>query len=219
MAENKKSFVLYSDQRSMIDMLSDEHAGQLLKHIYSYVNDENPINDNILINLAFEPIKQQLKRDLVKWESTKEGRSKAGKASAEKRKLQQEATNSTNVKSVQQEATNSTVNDNVNVNVNVINNNIEERKLKFANYLKPYLDSYGKDVLNNFFAYWSEHGPNDKKMRYEKEKSFNTHLRLIRWVQNDKTFKPKKEVLFTTPEGIEITDKTVLHTYKQTGLV
>lgn len=122
MAENKKSFVLYSDQRSIIDMLPDELAGQLIKHIYAYVNDENPVNDNPMVNLAFEPIKLQLKRDLQRWEETKEGRSKAGKASAEARrnKIEQQSTNLTNVDFVQQTSTNSTVNVNDNVNVNDI---------------------------------------------------------------------------------------------------
>jgi len=127
MAEGKKSFVLYSDQRSIIEMLSDEKAGKLLKHMFAYVNDENPVSDDPLILLAFEPIKLQMKRDLVKWETTKGVRSDAGKASAEARRLakehQQTLTNSTNVNFVQQSSTNSTVNvnDTVNVNVNVIN--------------------------------------------------------------------------------------------------
>ena len=109
MAENKTSFILYSDQRSLINLLSDEQAGVLLKHIFAYVNDENPINTDQLINVVFEPIKQQFKRDLVKWERTKEGRSAAGKASAEARRINK----------AQQSLTNPTVNDNVNVNVNV----------------------------------------------------------------------------------------------------
>ena len=86
MAENKTSFVLYSDQRTLIELLSNEQAGVLFKHIFAYVNDENPICTDQLITIAFEPIKQQFKRDLVKWERTKEGRSKAGLASAEARK-------------------------------------------------------------------------------------------------------------------------------------
>jgi predicted N-acyltransferase len=123
MAENKKSFVLYTDSQGLVNQLPDEIAGRLFKHIYAYVNDENPISDELLLNIAFEPIKMQLKRDLKKWEETKEGRSVAGKASAEARRLakinQQDLTNSTNVHFVQQTSTNSTVNDNVNVNVNV----------------------------------------------------------------------------------------------------
>jgi uncharacterized protein YccT (UPF0319 family) len=72
MAKDKKSFLLYADQQSVFKQLPDEIAGQLIKHIFSYVNDENPITDNLIINIAFEPIKLQLKRDLQKYESIRE---------------------------------------------------------------------------------------------------------------------------------------------------
>ena len=81
MAENKTSFVLYSDSKSIIDLLTNEQAGLLLKTLFAYVNDENPKIDNS-IALVFEMIKLQLKRDLKKWEQTKEGRSAAGKGAA-----------------------------------------------------------------------------------------------------------------------------------------
>ena len=118
MAENKKGFVLYADQRSIIDMLSNEKAGELIKHIFSYVNDENPINNDPLVLLAFEPIKLQLKRDLIKWEDTRSKRSKAGKISAEKRSKHNKHM-LTHVQSVEHNSTNSTVivNDTVNVTV------------------------------------------------------------------------------------------------------
>jgi len=127
MAENKKGFILYADQKELFKQLPNEKAGELIKHIFAYVNDEEPITEDLLISLAFTPIKQQFKRDLKKWENTREGRSKAGKASAEARrnKKEQELTNSTNVNFVQQSSTNSTVNDNVNVNVTV-NDNVKE---------------------------------------------------------------------------------------------
>jgi hypothetical protein len=189
MAENKTSFVLYSDQRTLIDLLSNEQAGKLLKHIYAYVNDENPICEDVLINVAFEPIKQQFKRDLKKWERTKESRSKAGLASAEARKNKQNSTNSTNVKCVQQSSTNSTVNvnDNVNVNVNVndIKDNIVSRKLKFSQTLKPFLDLYGKDMLNAFYEYWTEENKSNTKFKQEMQKTWNLKSRLERWSKND----------------------------------
>jgi ASC-1-like (ASCH) protein len=85
MAENKKGFILYADQKELFSQLPDEIAGKLIKHIMAYVNDENPVSDDILINIAFTPIKLQLKRDLVKFEETKASRSVAGKIGAEKR--------------------------------------------------------------------------------------------------------------------------------------
>lgn len=120
MAKDKKGFILYADQKELFDQLPNEKAGELIKHIFSYVNDENPINKDLIINLAFTPIKQQLKRDLQKFEDVKVKRSEAGKKSAEAREIkrQQALTNSTSVKSVQQTLTNPTVRDNVTVTVN-----------------------------------------------------------------------------------------------------
>jgi hypothetical protein len=79
MAHNKKSFILYADQKGVFDQLPDELAGKLIKHILAYVNDENPISDNLIINIAFEPIKQSLKRDLRRWEDYIEKQSLNGK--------------------------------------------------------------------------------------------------------------------------------------------
>jgi hypothetical protein len=69
----------------------------------------------------------------------------------------------------------------VNNKVLNIKNNIEERKLKFADALKPFLDEYGRDMLNDFYFYWTEHGENDKKLRFEKEKTFGISQRLRTW--------------------------------------
>ncbi len=119
MADNKKTIVVYTDWIHQFEPLTDEEAGKLIKHFFRYVNDQNPDSDR-MTELLFTPIKHQLKRDLIKWETTLEGRSKAGKASAEARKLAKEqgSTNSTNVESVEENSTNST--DNVNDNVNDI---------------------------------------------------------------------------------------------------
>jgi len=78
MAENKKSFVLYADLISNIDHLTNEEKGILFNHLLEYVNDMNPILEDRLILTAWKPIERQLKRDLQKYEGTKEERSKSG---------------------------------------------------------------------------------------------------------------------------------------------
>jgi hypothetical protein len=78
MAENKKSFVLYSDLIHTVEKLQDEDAGKLFKHILRYVNDMNPTAENFITELAFEPVKQSMKRDLIKWEEKKQKQSEAG---------------------------------------------------------------------------------------------------------------------------------------------
>lgn len=68
MAKDKTSFILYCDQQGVFNQLPDDIAGKLIKHIFAYVNDENPVSTELLINIAFEPIKLQLKRDLRKYD-------------------------------------------------------------------------------------------------------------------------------------------------------
>lgn len=78
MAEGKKSFLLYADLINIVSKLPDETAGKLLKLILEYVNDKDPVVDDLLLSIAFEPIKLQLKRDLIKWSGEKELKSSAG---------------------------------------------------------------------------------------------------------------------------------------------
>lgn len=77
MAEGKKSFLLYCDSIGLVSKMPDESAGKLLKHLFSYVNDENPETDDPFVDMAFEHFKQYLKRDLKKFENKKEERSKS----------------------------------------------------------------------------------------------------------------------------------------------
>ncbi len=72
MATDKKSFLLYCDLIHTVDQLTNEQAGDLFKHILKYVNDQDPQTDNVITRIAFEPIKQALKRDLLKYESIRQ---------------------------------------------------------------------------------------------------------------------------------------------------
>jgi len=117
MADGKKSFVAYADWKDTFDNLPDEIAGKLIKHIFAYVNDENPISNDFIIDAVFSNIKNTLKRDLKKWESQLEQRRNAGKKSAEMRALTK--INDRSI-SLNEKTRNSTVSDSVNVSVNEI---------------------------------------------------------------------------------------------------
>jgi len=69
MAKDKKSFLLYCDIIHTVEQLTDEQAGSLFKHILQYVNDKEPCSESIITKIAFEPIKQSLKRDLDRYDS------------------------------------------------------------------------------------------------------------------------------------------------------
>lgn len=180
MATDKKSFILYAELINVVEKLSNEQAGILLKHVLRYVNDQNPVAPDQFTEVIFEPIRLMLKRDLVKYENIRE----KNKDNAKKR---WDAVAFDRIQSNTYDA----VNDNVNVNdiVNKDNiNRIDDRKRSFYNSLKNYLPEYSKGLLREFYEYWTEHGPKDRKMRYEKEKSFDVSRRLKTWSANQKKF-------------------------------
>ena len=125
MAEGKKSFIAYSDWYGTFKELPDDIAGQLIKYIFSYVNDENPKpHENFIINALFQQVKSTLKRDLEKWEQQREQRSKAGKKSAKLRATKSNERSTV----VNEKVRNPTVSVNVNVNdnINIYNKFVEE---------------------------------------------------------------------------------------------
>tara|TARA_R110000868_G_scaffold120421_3_gene319540 strand:- start:780 stop:1460 length:681 start_codon:yes stop_codon:yes gene_type:complete len=197
MAENKKSFVLYVDIIHTFEELTDEEAGKLIKHILKYVNDLNPIAEDKITKIAFEPIKQQLKRDLRKYETIIEKRSAAGKKSAELRnnKSQQVLTS---VNTINLCSTNPTDSVNDNVNVNEINNiSITQAKAgdidfdKFINLFNSFADrkfrlnaKIKKDLISR-----------------RKEYSANDILIAIRNAHNDR-YHIETKFKYLTPEFI-----------------
>ena len=71
-------------------------------------------------------------------------------------------------------------------------NNIDERKLKFASTLKPFVDLYGKDLLNDFYKYWTEPNKSNTKFKQELEKTWSLERRLNTWAKNDTNFNKQK---------------------------
>jgi len=113
--------------------MPNEDAGELLKHILNYVNDEHPETENLLVKMAFGHMKPLLKKDLKKWDEKINRYRKMGKASAEKRRKNKQL-NTVEPKLTYVEPKNTVnVNDNVNVNVNVNDNvNINSKKNGFS---------------------------------------------------------------------------------------
>lgn len=70
--EGKNKVIVYADWISTFEELSDAEAGRLVKHFFRYINDKAPEPPNKIIRIAFEHIKQTLKRDLAAWKKKSE---------------------------------------------------------------------------------------------------------------------------------------------------
>jgi hypothetical protein len=188
MAENKKSVLLYCDIIHTVEKLDNETAGELFKHYLRYINDLNPSTDNVLVDVSFEPIKQNLKRDLKKWESRAERSRENGKQGGRPKNIEKPSgliDNPAEPKKPVKDTVTVNVTDTVNVKVKDIK---EERANKFAASVLLN-DSYDKKMLEAFTDYWTESGENQKKLRFEFEKVFNIPKRLKTWYSRQNKFK------------------------------
>jgi hypothetical protein len=156
MAENKKSFIAYADWKETFDSLPDEVAGKLIKHIFAYVNDENPSTDDYVINGIFANIKNTLKRDLKKWEKQYEQRVNAGRRSAEVRKQNATTVNDRST-TVDENQISSTVSDSVSDSVTV-NDSVNEEpnnKLLLSQVDESTLNDREKEYYQIASSFWT----------------------------------------------------------------
>lgn len=64
----------------------------------------------------------------------------------------------------------------------------EKRKEKFYQELVPYVETYGRSMIRQFFDYWSEPNKSGSRMRFEQEKTWDLNRRLCRWFNNNKQY-------------------------------
>ena len=87
----------------------------------------------------------------------------------------------------------------------------EKRRQKFYNSLIPYVQQYGKQMIREFYDYWSEQNKSRTKMRFEMERTWELSRRLATWAANEEKFRKKTTTRYdrrnefgrTAPENFE----------------
>ncbi len=161
----KDSFILYTEQKEVIDNLSDEDAGKLFKGIFEYTLGNEPEFNNLL-KLVFIPIRQQLERNAKKYSEIREKRRIAG-AKGGKQKIANQANANFAKQNQANQAVNVHVNDNDNVYLSLDkykeNNNTNFQKGKFKKPTIEEIKNYcleRKNTINaqQFFDYYESKG-------------------------------------------------------------
>jgi len=215
MAENKKSFILYCDLIHTVKKLPDDKAGILFKHLLSYVNDENPTTDDLLVEVAFEPIKRQLKRDLEKFEEVKIKRSEAGKLGGRpKNQTKAKKANALfekQTKAKKADTDNDTDNDNVTVNDNDISSIILS-EIKISDVPIEEIEFYKIALAFNqlFEKNISEAGGTLKHIKSAKYKQWVNPIRLL--MVSDGITKEKLTLVFKFLQNDEFWKKNIQST-------
>lgn len=166
---NRDSMIFYRSFYESVNGLSPIIKAEVYDAIFRYGLDfEEPSFTDEIARALFTLIKPQLDANIKRFENGKKPKTKQSESKTEAKQ--------------KQKISESEANNNVNVNDNVNKNiNIEERKNKFYDAIAKYVDEYPKEMLRDFFNYWTEHGENDKKLRFEKEKTFGIKQRLSTW--------------------------------------
>lgn len=158
----KDSFILYTEQKEVVDKLTDEQAGKIFKAIYEYVKTDKMPKLDGLLDIVIIPFKQSLDRNMEKWEEIKKKRSEAGKIGAEikKQKQAKEANANFAKNKIANQAVNVSVPVPVNVNDNVtttvVNNASDscvdglQKIIEFYNNNIGLLSPYGLEVLQDY---------------------------------------------------------------------
>lgn len=166
----KKSFILYHDQKEVVDELNDEQAGKLLKAIYEY-NVNKKITLTGSLKLVFIPFKTAFDRNNDKWDETAEKRSQAGKKHTGNQYTRKKEKEMEQMEQVFQNGTNGTVSVSVsdsvsdNVNVSVSDNvsvgvNIPSTPAPVFDFCLSVFGEYDEKDLEKsckrFFKYYKE---------------------------------------------------------------
>lgn len=166
--QEKNSFILYTDQKEVVDKLTDEQAGKLMKALYQYSENGTMPELDTLLEIAIIPIKQSIDKNNEKWEEERQKRSEAGRLGGLKKAKNQQASSDakqsqamlSNAKECQAEPSNAKeclANQAVYVNVsdNVIKEKIDKKESPKKTFVKPTADevrTYCRERRNNVNA-------------------------------------------------------------------
>jgi hypothetical protein len=169
----RDSMLIYRSFYEAIKELPLEEQGQVWNAIYELGLNGVEVCPPGIPGTIFKLIKPQIEANLKRFQNGKSSKYKQSESKTQANEEQSES---------KQEANN-------NNNVNVNKNNILLRNKAFYDSLVPYVKDYPKEMLREFFEYWTEIGEHDKKMRFEKEKTWGLSRRLSTWHKRSLSYK------------------------------
>ena len=206
----KRTFLLYTSDRSQVELLTNEEAGILFKALFDYAEKgQELVTNNRTLAVVFAMFKGKLEIDSERYKDIVEKRREAGRRGNEVRwgsQKSQMLANAINVSQKSQMLANVADNDNVNDNVND-NNKVksnsnkreakkvnaadaaaltQKRKDAFYNSLVPYVGQYPAEMVREFFEYWTEPNKSQTKMRFELQPTWEAGRRLAMWARREK---------------------------------
>lgn len=189
----RDSFVFYSSFLKAIRAIKKRDIqAELALAIIEYGITGETAECGEMVSMAMELIKPQLEANNQKYINGLKGGAPKGNQNAKKEKEQPK----NNQETTEEQPKNNQKQPNENDNVNENDNEEEKKYIKkeksfkefteqdFKEELKLHSEKYSKEMLKDFFIYWTE--PNEKgKMKFQLQKTWSTAGRLSTWSRND----------------------------------
>lgn len=214
----KKSFLIYDDWGDLVDTLPDEDKGRVFSALFRFsatgeVNDlSNPAAD-MLLKVMVKQLRDDKEKYDRKCEKNKENSAKRfidgyrtisndndGYRTMTDKDKDKELDKDKDLKEKEKTILTDGKKESEKVMV-AAEAATSARKEKFYASLVPFVDKYGKEMIREFFDYWSEMNRSKSKMRYEQQTTWELERRLKTWADREKVPKvngnPKVGVILT----------------------
>jgi DNA polymerase III gamma/tau subunit len=171
----RDTMIVYRSFYEAIRELPKENQAEIWNAVYELGLNGNEVELTGLSKTIFMLVKPQIEANLKRFENGKKPKLKQNKSKTEAKDDQDK---------IKSEANN---NNNNNNNLNN-NKNLEDRKNDFAALLQPYIETYGREMLNEFYMYWTEHNQRKTKLKYEMQSTWSLERRLNTWSKQSVKF-------------------------------
>ncbi len=185
----KKSFTIFTESIAQVSAMSDADAGALFKAVLRYSLDGTEPQSGTLVHFAFLQFKQQIDEDDNRRKEISEKR----KESANSRWGMQLHANGCNCMQMDAIASPDTSpvpqqpkQKKPKADPEAIKQRQEAKKEDFYQSLVPFVKVYGKEMVREFFDYWTEPNKSGSKWRFELEKTWDLSRRLNTWASRNR---------------------------------
>jgi hypothetical protein len=80
---------------------------------------------------------------------------------------------------------------------------LKKRRKVFYDLCAGHVGTYGREMMRNFFDYWTEPNKSYSKMRFELQATWDLSLRIAAWARKDMKFKSNSNHSNTSNNGEE----------------
>jgi len=215
MKDRKESFVFYRSFIDAIRTLPESDQLFLFNAIADFALDQKEPDLNGTAKGFWMLIRPNIEANNKRYENGKKGAEHGIKGGRPKKETPEKPLdNPKKTPNLKNKTPDVDVDVDVDVNVNVEKEKddkltrLSKIQREFYDSLRAFSSEFDKETLREFYNYWSEPTPSKTKIKYQTEKTWDTHRRLLRWVNMGfKKGEKEEKITYKPAEPVRKPDK------------